>query len=214
MVMPNLYGNIVSNIGAALVGGPGIVPGCNIGRVRCPAGEAEDQERARLTRRGHSAGVRAVRAGMSAHWQGHYGHRRGQPGRDDPVRDHDAQAPGVRPPLLFRPGGPCADSSCSTPRAQPRGPGQQHCRGRVRRARRGQAQDGRHGRQDQDDRVYQGCHWQDLGRGRSGVGHTQKGGEGRGGAGPAAKRGRVGAARCGPWRCSDDRCFSSVVRGT
>jgi isocitrate dehydrogenase (NAD+) len=32
MVMPNLYGNIVSNIGAALVGGPGIVPGCNFGR--------------------------------------------------------------------------------------------------------------------------------------------------------------------------------------
>jgi isocitrate dehydrogenase (NAD+) len=34
MVMPNLYGAIVSNIGAALVGGPGIVPGCNIGSVR------------------------------------------------------------------------------------------------------------------------------------------------------------------------------------
>ncbi|KAF8335015.1 uncharacterized protein EI90DRAFT_390196 [Cantharellus anzutake] len=32
MVMPNLYGAITSNIGAALVGGPGIVPGCNIGR--------------------------------------------------------------------------------------------------------------------------------------------------------------------------------------
>ncbi|CEQ42992.1 SPOSA6832_04886 [Sporobolomyces salmonicolor] len=32
MVMPNLYGSIVSNIGAALVGGPGIVPGANIGR--------------------------------------------------------------------------------------------------------------------------------------------------------------------------------------
>ncbi|EIN10454.1 hypothetical protein PUNSTDRAFT_64676 [Punctularia strigosozonata HHB-11173 SS5] len=32
MVMPNLYGAIVSNIGAALVGGPGLVPGCNIGR--------------------------------------------------------------------------------------------------------------------------------------------------------------------------------------
>lgn len=31
MVMPNLYGNIVSNIGASLVGGPGIVPGANIG---------------------------------------------------------------------------------------------------------------------------------------------------------------------------------------
>lgn len=32
MVMPNLYGAIISNVGAALVGGPGIVPGCNIGR--------------------------------------------------------------------------------------------------------------------------------------------------------------------------------------
>jgi len=32
MVMPNLYGSIVSNIGAALVGGPGVVPGANLGR--------------------------------------------------------------------------------------------------------------------------------------------------------------------------------------
>ncbi|CDZ98576.1 isocitrate dehydrogenase [Phaffia rhodozyma] len=32
VLLPNLYGNIVSNIGAALVGGPGVVPGCNIGR--------------------------------------------------------------------------------------------------------------------------------------------------------------------------------------
>ena len=32
MLMPNLYGNIVSNIGAGLVGGPGIAPGANIGR--------------------------------------------------------------------------------------------------------------------------------------------------------------------------------------
>ena len=32
MVMPNLYGGILSNIAAALVGGPGIVPGCNMGR--------------------------------------------------------------------------------------------------------------------------------------------------------------------------------------
>ena len=31
MVMPNLYGNIVSNIGAALVGGAGVCPGKNIG---------------------------------------------------------------------------------------------------------------------------------------------------------------------------------------
>ncbi|KAH6675269.1 isocitrate dehydrogenase subunit 1 [Plectosphaerella plurivora] len=32
LVMPNLYGGILSNIGAALVGGPGLVPGCNMGR--------------------------------------------------------------------------------------------------------------------------------------------------------------------------------------
>ena len=32
VVCGNLYGNILSNVGAALVGGPGIVPGANIGR--------------------------------------------------------------------------------------------------------------------------------------------------------------------------------------
>jgi isocitrate dehydrogenase (NAD+) len=32
LVMGNLYGNIVSNIGAGLVGGPGLIPGANIGR--------------------------------------------------------------------------------------------------------------------------------------------------------------------------------------
>ncbi|KAI9293933.1 hypothetical protein K502DRAFT_337932 [Neoconidiobolus thromboides FSU 785] len=32
VVTPNLYGNILSNIGAALVGGPGIIPGSNFGR--------------------------------------------------------------------------------------------------------------------------------------------------------------------------------------
>ncbi|BEI80085.1 hypothetical protein CcaverHIS002_0106140 [Cutaneotrichosporon cavernicola] len=32
VVLPNLYGSIISNIGAALVGGPGVVPGCNFGR--------------------------------------------------------------------------------------------------------------------------------------------------------------------------------------
>ena len=31
MVMPNLYGNIVSNIGAGLVGGAGVVAGKNVG---------------------------------------------------------------------------------------------------------------------------------------------------------------------------------------
>jgi len=32
MVMPNLYGNVVSNVCAGLVGGPGLVPGANYGR--------------------------------------------------------------------------------------------------------------------------------------------------------------------------------------
>ncbi|XP_058875921.1 isocitrate dehydrogenase [NAD] subunit gamma, mitochondrial isoform X2 [Acipenser ruthenus] len=32
MVMPNLYGNVVSNVCAGLVGGPGLVPGANLGR--------------------------------------------------------------------------------------------------------------------------------------------------------------------------------------
>lgn len=31
LVMPNLYGNILSNIAAGLVGGAGLVPGMNIG---------------------------------------------------------------------------------------------------------------------------------------------------------------------------------------
>ncbi|RAL62542.1 hypothetical protein DID88_005107 [Monilinia fructigena] len=34
MVMPNLYGGILSNVGAALVGGPGLVPGCNMGHIK------------------------------------------------------------------------------------------------------------------------------------------------------------------------------------
>lgn len=32
LVTPNLYGTILSNIGAALIGGPGLVPGVSIGR--------------------------------------------------------------------------------------------------------------------------------------------------------------------------------------
>ncbi|KAA8907286.1 hypothetical protein DIURU_000606 [Diutina rugosa] len=32
LVTPNLYGTILSNIGAALIGGPGLVPGANFGR--------------------------------------------------------------------------------------------------------------------------------------------------------------------------------------
>ena len=32
LVLPNLYGNIIANIGAGLVGGPGVVSGMNLGK--------------------------------------------------------------------------------------------------------------------------------------------------------------------------------------
>ncbi|KAG0974850.1 hypothetical protein G6F29_011941 [Rhizopus arrhizus] len=32
VVLPNLYGNILSNVGAGLIGGPGLIPGSSIGR--------------------------------------------------------------------------------------------------------------------------------------------------------------------------------------
>lgn len=32
VVLPNLYGNILSNVGAGLVGGPGLIPGSSYGR--------------------------------------------------------------------------------------------------------------------------------------------------------------------------------------
>ena len=32
LVVPNLYGSILSNVGAGLVGGPGVIPAANVGR--------------------------------------------------------------------------------------------------------------------------------------------------------------------------------------
>ena len=32
MVMPNLYGSIISNTAAGITGGPGITPGCAVGK--------------------------------------------------------------------------------------------------------------------------------------------------------------------------------------
>ncbi len=31
MLTPNLYGNIITNVAAGLVGGPGLTPGANVG---------------------------------------------------------------------------------------------------------------------------------------------------------------------------------------
>ena len=38
MVMPNLYGDILSDMCAGLIGGLGLTPSGNIGRVRSPIG--------------------------------------------------------------------------------------------------------------------------------------------------------------------------------
>lgn len=90
-----MYGAIVSNIGAALVGGPGIVPGCNVGRVsnaRCVAVCFMYSPLAPV--RIHT-GIRALRAWMPPCRQGHHGHQPCKPCRYDPQFHHDAQAPWV-----------------------------------------------------------------------------------------------------------------------
>jgi hypothetical protein len=74
MVMPNLYGAIVSNIGAALVGGPGIVPGCNVGSVR-----PERRTPTVLALKGFNtrSGVCTFRAWLPTRCQRYHGNRPG-----------------------------------------------------------------------------------------------------------------------------------------
>jgi hypothetical protein len=92
MVMPNLYGAIVSNIGAALVGGPGVVPGCNVGRVR-PFLVSSRRQRSNTL---HLSGIRVVRTRMSTRSSGPHGNEPCQSDRDDTERYHDAPASRVR----------------------------------------------------------------------------------------------------------------------
>ena len=99
MVMPNLYGAIVSNIGAALVGGPGIVPGCTIGRVSLYFRQLPSHPFV-LTRL--VPGIRSLRARLPARRQGYHGHEPRQPRRDDPQRDDDAPSPRVRTRTVSR----------------------------------------------------------------------------------------------------------------
>ena len=93
MVMPNLYGAIVSNIGAALVGGPGIVPGCNVGRVsnfRTP-----ETPFAPMIDAPQSTGICLVRTWMSPCRSRSHGHKSRQPVCYDPQCDNDASTPRV-----------------------------------------------------------------------------------------------------------------------
>lgn len=92
MVMPNLYGAIVSNIGAALVGGPGIVPGCNVGRVAhvlCMCDFVVSEPTCHL-------GIRSLRTWMPSRCPRPYGYQPCQPSCYDPQRNNDAQASRVR----------------------------------------------------------------------------------------------------------------------
>lgn len=91
MVMPNLYGAIVSNIGAALVGGPGIVPGCNVGRVSTSPNSFIVSTHGLL-----QTGICTLRAWMSPRRQRHHGTRPRQPSRDDSFSNHDAPTSRVR----------------------------------------------------------------------------------------------------------------------
>ena len=56
LVLPNLYGDIVSDLCAGLVGGLGVAPGANIGddarglRGRCTAARRSTRARTRSTR--------------------------------------------------------------------------------------------------------------------------------------------------------------------
>ena len=100
MVMPNLYGAIVSNIGAALVGGPGIVPGCNVGRVRIV--DSFICVRSSIHRR--VIGVRSLRTRMQTCCQGHHGYESRQSCGYDPQCNDDASTSWVG--LLFHASGP------------------------------------------------------------------------------------------------------------
>ena len=70
LVLPNLYGDILSDLAAGLIGGLGIAPGANIG-ADCAVFEPTHGSRAQVRGQGH-----------------------GQPDRRDPLGDAHAQAPG------------------------------------------------------------------------------------------------------------------------
>ncbi|XP_060794083.1 isocitrate dehydrogenase [NAD] subunit gamma, mitochondrial-like isoform X2 [Neoarius graeffei] len=80
MVMPNLYGNVVSNVCAGLVGGPGLVPGANYGKDYA----VFETVRKGITLYTSTIGKRAIRkipdiliifvlcaAGHKEHWEKH-----------------------------------------------------------------------------------------------------------------------------------------------
>ena len=69
LVLPNLYGDIVSDLTAGLVGGLGVAPGANIGDAR-----------------GRLRGDARLRAEVQ-------GPEQGEPDRDDPLREAHARAP-------------------------------------------------------------------------------------------------------------------------
>ncbi len=116
LVLPNLYGDIVSDLAAGLVGGLGVAPGANIGtgrgglragprlgaQVRRP--EQGQPDRPHPERRPDAPPPRLPGRGRTCRDGPARGHRRGQrddlrpgrPGRHEPVRRRHHRTPGFR----------------------------------------------------------------------------------------------------------------------
>ncbi|MGH2952428.1 MAG: isocitrate/isopropylmalate dehydrogenase family protein [Solirubrobacterales bacterium] len=62
LVTPRMYGDIVSGLGAALIGGPGMAPGVNIGE-QCVVFEATHGSAPRLAGRGRANPIALIRSG-------------------------------------------------------------------------------------------------------------------------------------------------------
>ena len=96
MVMPNLYGDIISDLCAGLIGGLGLTPSGNIGALplRASAG------RAGVSRCALRSEWLGADGGCARHRARHCGQEQGEPDGAAAQRRHDAAPPGAHPALL------------------------------------------------------------------------------------------------------------------
>lgn len=93
MLMPNLYGSILSNVMGGLVGGPGLIPGCNIGREYALF---EPGKSTPLPRDPSFKDKTNTKCRLPTRRTRHQGQRPGEPTRHDPLVLYDAQTPRSR----------------------------------------------------------------------------------------------------------------------